>query len=263
MRRARPSLAVLVLLSLACSSGGTPSTTGPDLGGSSTGAGSSDAPDVDDGTTVLAEGTGDGTTGSTGVASLDGPASSSGEGPATTTDEGCPPGSEGCPCSAGVCDGDLECLDDTCQTVCEEDVFEPNDEEAAATELGEINDNDDNGGVVSASLHHAGDVDWFRYSGNDDITGNVDPARELVASGGLRLCKFLECENGLAETELECPAGTDYALSSMARPGCCSSNGFGLPDLNCSGVTEDNAVVYMRVDQPEPACVSYSISYHY
>lgn len=262
MRRARPFFVVMSLVSLACSSGQTSSTSGPGLGESSTGAedtggrGSST-------TTGVAEGTGDGET--RGSSSDGGPpgTSSSDGGPPTTTDEGCPPGSEGCPCSAGVCDGDLVCLEGTCQVVCDEDVFEPNDDEAAASDLGEINDNDGNGGVLSASLHHAGDVDWYRYYGNDDITGNVDPTRELVSSGTVRLCKFLECDNGLAETEIECPAGTQYALSTMARPGCCASSGFALPDLNCTGVTEDNATVYLRVDQPEPACATYSVSYHY
>lgn len=259
MRRARPSFVAIGLLSLACSSGQTGPGPGPGLGDSSTGTSGSDDRG-ESSTTAVAEGTGDGETG--GSSGPPGTSSSDG-GLASTTDEGCPPGSEGCPCNAGVCDGDLACLEGTCQVVCEEDVFEPNDDEAAASDLGEINDNDGNGGVLSASLHHAGDVDWFRYYGNDDITGNVDPTRELVASGALRLCKFLECDNGLAETEFECPAGTQYALSTMARPGCCSSDGFALADLNCNGVTEDNATVYIRLDQPEPACVTYSVSYHY
>jgi hypothetical protein len=264
MRRARPFLAAIGSFSLAlgpaCSSGETSATAGPDLGGSSTGTSTGEAADTSS-TTAIPEGTGSGEPGESSSGSPS--ESSSSGGLDTTTDDGCPLGSEGCPCSAGVCDDDLTCLGDICQTVCEEDVFEPNDEEAAATDLGEINDNDDNGGVLSASLHHAGDVDWYRYYGNDDITGNVDPARELVASGNLRLCKFLECDAGLLETEFECPPGTQYALSTMARPGCCASDGFALPDLNCAGVTEDNATVYLRVDQPEPACVTYSISYHY
>lgn len=265
MRRARPFLAAIGSFSLAlgsaCSSGGTSGTTGPDLFGTDTSTSTGEAAETSS-TTVVAEGTG---TGEPGESSSSGrPSDSSSSGSLdSTSDDGCPPGSEGCPCNAGVCDGDLTCLDDVCQTVCEEDVFEPNDEEAAAADLGEINDADDNGGVLSASLHHAGDVDWFRYYGNDDITGNVDPTRDLVASGVLRLCKFLECDGGLDTTEFECPPGTQYALSTMARPGCCANDGFALADLNCTGVTEDNSTVYLRVDQPEPACVTYSISYHY
>lgn len=262
MRRARPSFVAICLLSPACSSGQPTTATGPGLGESSSGTEATDDRG-DSSTTVVAGGTGDGETSSSSDGGPPPSTSSSDGGLGSTTDDGCAPGSEGCPCSAGVCDGDLVCLEGTCQVVCTEDLYEPNDDEAAATDLGEINDNDGNGSVLSASLHHAGDVDWFRYYGNDDVTGNVDPARELVASGALRLCKFLECDNGLMETEFECPVGTQYALSTMARPGCCSSNGFALADLNCNGVTEDNSTVYIRVDQPEPACVTYSISYHY
>jgi hypothetical protein len=237
---------------------------GPDLGGSSTGVGGSSS--EGSGTTAVAEGEGEGSSESSGGSVLDGTSSggSSDDGHTSTTDGGCPLGSEGCPCNAGICESDLSCLEDTCQSSeCDGDVFEPNDVEAEATDLGEINDNDGNGGVVSGSLHLAGDVDWFRYSGNDDVTGNVDPERELVASGGLRLCKFIECGNGLAETEFECPVGTQYALSTMARPGCCASDGIALPDLNCTGVTEDNSTVYIRLDQPDAACVTYAVSYHY
>jgi hypothetical protein len=260
LRCARPFLVAFVLLPSACPSDDSGSTSGPNLGDTSSSSGSSSDGSAA-GTTSVGEG--DGTPTSTGAGSLDDTGSSTTADPTGTTDDGCPLGSDGCPCNAGVCDGNLGCLGGTCQTVCEPDVFEPNDEEAAATDLGEINDNDSNGGIVSASLHHAGDVDWYRYAGDDDITGNVDPARELVASGNVRICKFIECDNGLAQTDFDCPPGTQYALSTMARPGCCATGGIALDDLNCTGVTEDNATVYIRIDQPEPACVSYSVSYHY
>ena len=261
MRHARLSFVAIGLLSLACSAGQNADSTSFGPGGSTT---STDDPSESSTgrstTTGIVDGTGDGESSSSGPPPGTTTSGSSSEG---STGEACPAGSEGCACNAGTCDDDLVCLDDTCQVVCDEDVFEPNDDEATAQDLGEINDNDGNGGVVSGSLHHLGDVDWFRYAGNDDVTGNVDPARELVSSGSVRLCKFLECENGLEETEFECPAGTQYALSPMARPGCCATGDVALPDLNCGGVTEDNAMVYMRVDQPVPACATYSISYHY
>jgi len=261
MRRARPFLVAIGLLSLGCSSGQGPTGSGPGLGESSTGAGSSDDRG-ESSTTAVADGTGESSSGLPPVDSSSS-SSSSDDGSASTTDDGCPLGSEGCPCSAGICDGDLVCLEDTCQVVCQADPYEPNDAEDVATDLGEIDDADGSGAVLSASLHHAGDVDWFRYHGNDDFGSVVDPTRELVASGGLRLCKFIECDEGLVETEFECPVGTQYALSPGARAGCCANEGFELTDLDCTGVTEDNTTVYFRVDQPEPACVTYSISYHY
>lgn len=269
MQRARLSLvswpsrlAVAAAIGLGvagCAEGEATSTTGPDLGASSTDdtSGSSEGPGT---TAVTVSGSGEGT-GST-TSSVDG--TSTTDAPGDTSTGECPVGTEGCPCDGGVCDGDLLCLGDVCQAAqCDGDLFEPNDDEADATDLGMINDNDGDGGIVSGSLHHAGDVDWYRYQGDDDITGNVDPARNVVSSAGLRLCKFIECDNGLAETEFECPAGTQYALSTMARPGCCASDGIALADLNCTGVLEDNAMVYLRVDMPEEECVTYSVAYHY
>jgi hypothetical protein len=263
MRCARfPFVAVLALGSLACGANEPPGATGPAIASSeSSGASESDGTSS---TTAVADGSADGSSESSGPLPGTSSSGTTDDGPTSTTDGGCPPGSEGCPCDAGRCERDLMCLGDVCQSSqCDGDVFELNDAEDQAMDLGEINDDNDNGGVVSASLHHAGDVDWYRYLGQDDFPSNVDPARELVASGGLRLCKFLECDNGLAETEFECPVGTQYALSTMARPGCCSSDGFALADLNCTGVTEDNATVYIRVDQPDAACVTYAVSYHY
>lgn len=256
--------AVIGLALVGCSEGNPSTTTGPNLGGTTTDTG--EASGSSSGTTATTIGT----VGGTGTSTTDTPdplddsGTSTTDGPTDTSTGGCVPGTEGCPCDAGACEGELLCLGDVCQAAqCDGDVFEPNDDEAAPTDLGEINDNDDNGGIVSGSLHHPGDVDWYRYQGDDDITGNVDPARELVASAGVRVCKFLECDNGLGQTEFECPAGTQYALSTMARPGCCASDGIALPDLNCTGVSEDNAAVYIRVDQGEDACVTYSVAYHY
>ncbi len=246
------------LLALACSAGGSPTNnSGP---GVSDGSGSSGESSTGEGpgTTVVAEGSGEAST----AGPLDDTTGS--EGSSSSSEGGCTPGTQGCSCDAGGCVPGLTCLAGVCEAAqCDGDVFETNESEDQATDLGQINDNDSNGAVVAGSLHSVGDVDWYFYLGDDDFTGNVDPARSVVASGGLRLCKFIECDNGLAETEFECPAGSQYALSPMARPGCCSSGSIELPDLNCTGVSEDNSTVYIRVDQPDEACVTYAISYHY
>lgn len=235
---------------------------------SSSSSASGDGSDASTGTGSLGPTTGEdsvGATGSTGP----GPADStgddaSGDDTSSSTGPDCQPGTESCPCDAGGCAGSLVCVGDVCQAAeCDGDVFEPNDDEASAEYLGEINDNDNNGGVVSASLHSPIDVDWFSYHGDDDITGNVNPEREVVSSAGLRLCKFLECDNGLAQTTVECPAGTDYALSPMARPGCCANGDVPLPDLDCDGTTNDSAMVFIRIDEPAEDCVTYSVAYHY
>lgn len=241
---------------------GAESTDGPTVLGSSTGTAGEETDSSSTGAPPPSDSSDTSTTAPP-------PADSSSSGSADSSsggsdDEGCPVGTDGCPCDAGACADTLLCLGDVCQPAqCDGDGFEDNEDEASAHDLGEINDSDDNGGVISGSLHHDGDVDWYRYQGDDDFTGDVDPARTLVSSGGVRMCKFLECDVGIAETEFECPAGTDYAFSPGGRPGCCANGAVELADLNCTGVTEDNAAVYIRIDQPADPCVTYSVAYHY
>lgn len=254
-----------VLALAACSSGGPPISTMSGSGSES----SSDGPDLTTVDPTIDPTSGVTPVGTTGPDTADSGSQGTDTGPTDTgpTDTGCPPGTEGCPCDADSCAGDLICAGDTCLAVpCDPDVFEPNDDEQSAYDLGDITSSDGDASVVSGSLQHPGDVDWYRYHGEDVISGNVDPARDLVAAGQVRLCKFLECDNGLNETQFECPANTQYALSPMARPGCCLTsdmNDVTLPDLNCTGVTGDDAVVYLRVDQSTDTCISYSVSYHY
>ncbi len=250
------TLPAVGLLLLGCAGDDSTGGTAPQLGNTSTGS------DPETSTT------GDPTTGApdpmtTGPDDPPATTEDSGSPDSSSSGPGCTPGTTDCSCDAGTCQDDLVCLGDTCHELqCDGDVFEDNDQESTAIDLGEIDDGD-RSVIVSGSLHHPGDVDWYVYHGDDDFGSMVDPARELVASGGLRLCKFVECDVGLADTELECPVGTDYALSTMARPGCCDDTDFELADLNCTGTTEDSANVYIRVDQPSRECISYSISYHY
>lgn len=186
----------------------------------------------------------------------------------STTDDsetGCPVGDEGCACNGdGECNGSLVCLGDICGEAgeCGVDLFESNNTEENAADLGDIGDADDDGGTLTAVLDGPEDVDWFFYDGSDDIVSSVDPTRTLTTVGGLRLCKYAECVNGLLETEVTCPEGTAMATSPDNRPGCCGDDGFEV-ELNCQGVVSDDARVYLRVDQAQQECVQYTLDYHY
>lgn len=181
-----------------------------------------------------------------------------------SADSSCPVGVQGCPCDEGSCSGELVCVEDMCEAPlqCPADAYEPNDSEETAVYLGEINDNDNNGDSFSAVLSY-GDEDWFTYTGDDDAFYIVDPERELVADGDLRLCKFAECLNGLENTEITCPPGTSSATSPAGRPGCCGSSGFKMGVFDCASTTEDSAYIYLRLDQGVQQCVQYTLNYHY
>lgn len=263
----RSCMLALLCLSLACDDADVPGSSGTDgLGGSSTGATSSGrAPP----TTITASGTTatsapPGTT-SSGTTSAD---SSSTTDPVADTSgdsTGCPPGTQDCPCVDDGCDVPLVCAEGVCAeaVACEQDLLEPNDNEESPTLLGEVDDDDDDGGSIFGTLDGPDDIDWYRYSGNDTLLGNVDPARFVKANGHLRLCKFAECEGGVGVTEFDCPAETEAATSPAGRPGCCAPTGIPLGDANCTGGIDDDMQVFIRLDQAEQACVDYELLYHY
>lgn len=196
--------------------------------------------------------------------------SSEGESSSTAADSSsgdpCPVGTLGCACDVGACDSDLVCVADVCEAIddCAVDGYEPNESEDAAVYLGVLGDGDDPGSIA-ATLDHADDVDWFTYDGEDNVglPPGVAPGRDLTASGGLRLCKFLECPDGIEVTEVTCPDGSDLAQSPSGRPGCCATGSIMMPDFNCSGGTDDSAFVYIRLDMADAQCVDYTVSYEF
>ena len=183
--------------------------------------------------------------------------------PTDETSSGCTPGTQGCECDDGSCDGGLMCVNDVCvnDVDCGVDIYEPNNTEDDAADLGEINDNDDNAVTITAVLED-GDVDWFTYLGTDSALYSVNPARSLTTAGALRMCKFVECTNDLFSTEVTCPEGTVAADSPEGRPGCCGDDSFEI-ELNCLGVLDDEAQVYIRFDQGLGDCTQYTLEYHY
>ncbi len=176
----------------------------------------------------------------------------------------CDRGEVGCRCDGTVCNGDAVCVQGGCEApqTCGVDGYEPNDTEATAVDLGELADGDDPGSIAG-ELDHADDVDWFTYAGIDELGPGVAPTRDIDTDGELRLCKFLECPDGILETEVTCPEGSALAQSPGGRPGCCGDASIAMPDFNCTGTTDDSAQVYIRIDNAVPQCVQYTISYEF
>lgn len=140
---------------------------------------------------------------------------------------------------------------------------EPNDSEATAHDLGTIGDCDDEGGSVSGLLDGTTDPDWYKYYGTDGTGCTTDPNRTVTSSHPIRVCKFIQCDNN-EENDFECPGGTSAAMSPDGRPGCCGTSSIDF-SLTCgsSSLNSDNAMVYVRVDTQENACVTYTLSYAY
>lgn len=259
----KPCLLALALLGLACSTGeDTPdsATSGITSVSAGTTAGSSTGPT----TGGDLETTGEPTTG-TGTTSTSTSTGTTTDAPTGTTGPICDPGGVNCVCDDGACEDGLTCQDGLCVPglVCDGDLGEPDDDEASAHDLGEIDDDDDNTVMADGVLSGAGDVDWYTFHALDTLGHVAEPTVKVTSSAAVRVCQFIECDaGGAVMTEITCPAGTQSALSGALRPGCCGGAVFSVSDFNCSG-SSDDVQVYVRIDKPsQDECVEYGLVAH-
>ena len=236
------------LLAGACSTGKTSDTTGFSGASSESATAGSGTASTSSGSSSgsgSSAGSGSGSSGSTSALGSSGTGGSSTGGSSTGS------GSTG----SGSTGGSLMCTD----------ANEPNESESNAKGLGIIDDCDGSGSSVSGQLEGANDVDWFSYSASDVFGCVVDPSRNVISSGSVRFCKFIDCASGTADIS-SCPGGAFSSTSPGGHPGCCkvgsNLSNFDL-SIDCSG-TDDSAQVLMRVDQgPAGVCTTYTIDYHY
>lgn len=233
--------------------GGTGGTSGnPTTTGVSTTSGNPTGPTTDAPTTTPTPTTMDPTD----------PAESSGD-PTDDTSSGCMPGTQGCECDEGDCNDGLTCSGGVCvlDVDCGVDIYEDNNTEASAADLGTQTDDDDDAVTITAVLE-GDEVDWFTYLGDDTTFSTVNPGRDLTTAGALRMCKYAECVEGLFATEVTCPEGTVSAESPEGRPGCCGDDTFEI-DLNCLDVLDDDAQMWIRFDQGLGDCTQYTLEYKF
>lgn len=262
-----PRALALVLSLLVCSCGTGETTDGsgstPGTGVTSVGTGTSQATTGDASTSEVTTGETTATLPTTSDGASTGEATT-GTATTGTTGTGCEPGTAGCPCDAGQCDEGLVCEADVCTPglVCDNDLGEPDDDEPNALDLGEITDDDDEKVMASGVLTGTGDADWYRFKGIDTFGHVSEPTIQVASSATVRVCQFLECEEGAVMTTVECPMGTQSALSGALRPGCCGGANFTVSSFECPG-TNDNLFVYVRIDKAsKDSCVEYSLTAH-
>jgi hypothetical protein len=177
----------------------------------------------------------------------------------------CDPGQPNCVCDGDACVDGYTCEAGLCLPVvmqCDADVESPGESEDTPIELGDITDDDDEFFDETGILSGATDVDWFHYHGADTLGYYAEPTVTLVA-GTQRTCQFLVCEDGVALTTVDCPAGTDFAISPKLKPGCCGAASFVIKDFGCPG-NDDSVDVWLRVDKaPEDICYDYNVRLHF
>jgi hypothetical protein len=143
------------------------------------------------------------------------------------------------------------------------DPNEPNETSAAAFSLSAtpLSDLDDVDKVVTGTALGS-DIDWYTYLGSDDFGPAVNPTVGVVPADKVEVCQFFDCVNPASPRAFSCPMGSTAATDGDLK-GCCSTTGFVVEDLDCTGASDD-ADVYIRVKAiATDACESYSITYHY
>ncbi|MEM6294617.1 MAG: hypothetical protein AAGA54_25305 [Myxococcota bacterium] len=176
---------------------------------------------------------------------------------------GCTVGTQGCACDGGSCNNGLECVEDECvlDVDCGIDIYEDNNTESDASDLGTLTDDDDDAMTITGVLE-GDETDWFTYFGDDTFFTSVNPARTLTTAGALRMCKYAECTDGIFSTEVTCPEGTASAESPEGRPGCCGTEDFEI-QLDCLDAIDDDAQMYMRFDQGLGDCTQYTVEFKF
>jgi len=139
-----------------------------------------------------------------------------------------------------------------------------NDNEASALDLGDVDDDDADGGSVPGFIFD-GDQDWFVYFGIDNFPGVAEPTCSFSSSDTLRVCQFIQCPDN--DENFDCPGGTVDENSPEGRIGCCGTVGFAIDSFQCgsSSLNNDSATIYLRVDDPAglATCTSYTLDYHF
>ena len=177
----------------------------------------------------------------------------------------CDPGQPDCVCDGDLCVDGYMCVMGLCAPTvmqCDADVEEPGQSEDTPVELGDITDDDDDFFDVVGVLSGATDVDWYHYAGADTFGHTAEPTVTLV-TGAQRTCQFVVCEAGVALTTVDCPGGTDFAISPKLKPGCCGAASFTIKDFGCPG-QDDSVDVWLRVDKaPVDMCHDYNFELHF
>ena len=250
------------VLALACGTDDAPPGDATDSDASTSMGGSTEGVTT---STSTSEGTVGGTT-TSGSSEGTGPVADSGSGEtAEPTTDGCPVGTEGCPCDAGdACDEGLECNPDGfCEVaaVCRSIDTDPHVDEASATVLGNVGcDSLIDLGVIGTL--DGPQTDWYRYFGNEGLVLCTEqPQATVTAAIDTDVCVYMECVEGSA-SGVSCASGSAPDTSPEGRPGCCGQNQAHINDFDCGGfLTPKNANVWISIGTTENACVDYALTY--
>lgn len=153
-------------------------------------------------------------------------------------------------------------LGETEGIACDDPGAEPNEDEADAVEQDDKMCNA-MPGTIEGVLDGDADVDWFTYHTVDTMgCGFANPTSNLVllADQGVRMCVFVDCDQG--DAEFKCPITAMDEASPDGLPGCCTAAGALDFGLNCTASMNESAEFFVRLDAaPADSCVAYNVTY--
>lgn len=140
-------------------------------------------------------------------------------------------------------------------TGCNDLYPEPNDTQANAIDLGAI-DSCDSSEMTEQGTLAGNDIDWFTFEADAAPFCWARPYGRIVSDSQTRMCMYFLCKSA-PSPDVDCK-GAQPATAPQGQPGCCGSSELE-PKIAC-----DSAFVWIRVDKPPvPACVDYSVTFHY
>lgn len=149
------------------------------------------------------------------------------------------------------------------QTTCE-DKDDPGGAESVAKALAPTDDCDDTFKTVSGIANGPVDVDFYKLSAEDKFLCALE-TEFGSQTAGLEFCVYARCKNSTANAVSGCKHGTLTTAPSGIKGCCTATPGKATPDLDCSGITDDDSAdFYISVKPTGPAqCLPYSFSYRY
>jgi hypothetical protein len=167
-------------------------------------------------------------------------------------------------CSAGTCEG---------QPVVVPDIYEPNNHNSEAHNLGEAKDSDDFPvGSVTAVMSHDETQDWYKFHTDDTDALFVDTEPRVVltqpAGANYRICIHLQCDGDDGMAELDCKAG-ELSTNTVGYVACCDDGSDGTTEVrfqpDCGGIFQwsEDGMTYIEITKNDSAdiCEEYSFQW--
>jgi hypothetical protein len=157
--------------------------------------------------------------------------------------------------------------DNSGPTACPADAYEPNDTQATAKDLGDMQDDPNSAKAIASSVHLGSDQDWFRVHVADKGLGG-DPEVKVVVSSGFTVTTWFVCDGHHRALDAKCVHGTSDPERIDDVEGCRGERLDDIPDdvvmttTDCDGTSNDDGTLYIRVTRSaftEDTC-SYDLS---